>query len=413
MIPAIDSNAEHCRSQAFLDEIFKANSAILNSLLTILNERKFDNGAGSRVSCPLKCVIGASNELPDSEELDALLDRFLLRSYVTSGEMLAFLRTSRYSYTKRYRVISHNVHTVSDDGLMQILSAKSPTSVPNVDSSISDKLEEVIDEVSNAQQDVTIDQGICILMRDLRIFLRDELDIYVSDRRLVKASNLLKVSAASHGRKRVDFVDCLLLQHVLWQYPEHIDPIREWLFDNMTPGTADNLVEQTHFLLRGLGSESLELVKKTMGDTNGDAGARPSDVDAINSILKELEEIEKLLQQNNNELERHRKLLEALPNHLWTSRDEAQAAKQYLSPLAEEASVVVNQALVDTISLKLALSSTLSNEIRSSTIQALTNQNIEETKFTDEELQLSLKEAKRQYQGVLLRKWKSARKELA
>lgn len=76
---------------AFLDEIFKANSAILNSLLTILNERMFDNGAGTRDSCPLKCVIGASNELPDSEELDALLDRFLLRSYVTSGKRLSFV----------------------------------------------------------------------------------------------------------------------------------------------------------------------------------------------------------------------------------------------------------------------------------------------------------------------------------
>lgn len=295
---------------------------------------------------------------------------------------------------------------------MTILSAKSPTIVPDVDLSISDKLEEVIAEISNALNDVTIDQGICILMRDLRTFLRDELNIHVSDRRLVKASNLLKVSAASHGRKRVDFVDCLLLKHVLWKYPEHRDPIREWLFDNMTPGTADDLVEQTQFLLRGLGSESLELVKKTMGDTTGDAGARPSDLAAIKSILRELEEIEKLLQQNNNELERHRKLLEALPNHLWTSSDEAQSAKQHLSPLAEEASIAVNQALVDVISLKLALSPTLSDEIRSPTIQVLTNQNIDETTFTEEELQLSLKDAKRKYQGVLLRKWKSARKEL-
>ena len=246
----------------------------------------------------------------------------------------------------------------------------------------------------------------------MRNFLRDELDIHVSDRRLVKASNLLKVSAASHGRKRVDFVDCLLLQHILWQYPEHRSPIREWLYDNMTPGTTDDLVEQTQFLLRGLGTESLELVKKTMGDITGDGGAKTLDLVAINSILNELEEIMKLLQQNSDELERHRKLLEGLPNHLWTSRNEAQAAKQYLSPLAEEASVIVNQALVDTISLKLALSSTLSDEIRSSTIQALTNQNIDETKFTDEELQLTLKEAQRKYQGVLLRKWKSARKEL-
>ncbi len=40
---------------AFIDEIFKANSAILNSLLTLLNERLFDNG--QRVSVPLICMV--------------------------------------------------------------------------------------------------------------------------------------------------------------------------------------------------------------------------------------------------------------------------------------------------------------------------------------------------------------------
>ena len=63
---------------AFVDEIFKANSAILNTLLTILNERLFDNGS-ERVRVPLLCMVGASNELPESEELDALYDRFLFR----------------------------------------------------------------------------------------------------------------------------------------------------------------------------------------------------------------------------------------------------------------------------------------------------------------------------------------------
>jgi hypothetical protein len=51
-----------------VDEIFKANSAILNSLLTVLNERRFDNG-NIRQEIPLFAVVGASNELPDSEEL--------------------------------------------------------------------------------------------------------------------------------------------------------------------------------------------------------------------------------------------------------------------------------------------------------------------------------------------------------
>lgn len=66
---------------AFIDEIFKANSAILNTLLTILNERLFDNGA-VRAQVPLLCLVAASNELPESEELDALYDRFLVRKEV-------------------------------------------------------------------------------------------------------------------------------------------------------------------------------------------------------------------------------------------------------------------------------------------------------------------------------------------
>ena len=193
----------------------------------------------------------------------------------------------------------------------------------------------------------------------------------------------------------------------MWQLPEHRDTIREWLWDNMTPGK--DIVEQTTFVYEGLVSESLALVKKTMGDITGEAGARAADLDAINSIRNELDEIEQLLQQNKIEQDRHIALLDI--DHLWISRDEAQAAKQHLLPLAEEVSDAVNQALLDTILLKLALSSdAIDNDIRSSVIEALTNnQNSEETTFTDEELQMSLKEPKRQYKGDLLRKWKSER----
>jgi hypothetical protein len=62
-------------------QVFKANSAVLNSLLTLLNERLFDNGSGRRAA-PLLTCVGASNELPESQELDALFDRFLLRKVV-------------------------------------------------------------------------------------------------------------------------------------------------------------------------------------------------------------------------------------------------------------------------------------------------------------------------------------------
>ncbi|KAL9188343.1 hypothetical protein ACHAXT_006721 [Thalassiosira profunda] len=369
---------------AFLDEIFKANSASLNTLLTILNERSFDNGA-TRVNCPLKCVIGASNELPESEELDALLDRFLLRSYVTS---------------------------VSDEGLVEILSARSSES-DDTDPNISASLDEVVAEIASVLEDVTMDANICALIRDLRKFLREDLGVYVSDRRLVKAARLLKVSAASHGRTSVDYVDCLLLQHVVWQLPEQRDAIREWLWDHLTPGKSDGVAEQTAFLLQGLASESLELVKKTMGDITGEAGARAIDLKAIESIRKEVEEMEKLLITQFNALERHMKLLHDLPEHLWIGRDDAEAAKQRLEPLVIEASANVRQALTDTISLRLAISSNdIEDELRSSVVEMLTDQEESGASFTAEELQMSLKEAKRQYKGDLLRQWKAAKKEM-
>ena len=84
---------------AFIDEIFKANSAILNTLLTIINERQFDNGS-TREAVPLLTVVGASNELPESEELDALYDRFLVRRQVqqVSAAGARALATTRASF---------------------------------------------------------------------------------------------------------------------------------------------------------------------------------------------------------------------------------------------------------------------------------------------------------------------------
>ena len=77
---------------AFLDEIFKANSSILNAILTLINERLFHNGKEiSRV--PLLTLFGASNELPEEEELTALYDRFLVRFVVGYiSEDFRFLR---------------------------------------------------------------------------------------------------------------------------------------------------------------------------------------------------------------------------------------------------------------------------------------------------------------------------------
>ena len=71
---------------AFVDEVFKGSSAILNCLLKILNERVYDAGDGAARAVPLKLCLGASNEWPSPDtgkELSALFDRFTLRKTVS------------------------------------------------------------------------------------------------------------------------------------------------------------------------------------------------------------------------------------------------------------------------------------------------------------------------------------------
>src|SRR6266567_1652206 len=63
----------------FLDEIFKSNSAILNILLTIINEKKFyQDGVPQAVR--LRVLFAATNEVPEQGELSALKDRFVLKA---------------------------------------------------------------------------------------------------------------------------------------------------------------------------------------------------------------------------------------------------------------------------------------------------------------------------------------------
>lgn len=62
----------------FLDELLNANSAILNSLLLVLNERIFRRGRETK-KLPALMIVGASNQLPEDEALQALFDRFLVR----------------------------------------------------------------------------------------------------------------------------------------------------------------------------------------------------------------------------------------------------------------------------------------------------------------------------------------------
>ena len=184
-------------SIAFLDEIFKANSAILNSLLTLLNEREFDNGT-QRIHTPLICVIGASNELPESEEMDALYDRFLLRCHVPRVSDAGFER------------------------LMQLRGQFRPA--PPLDLLLSPK---DLTEIRQNAQRVSVPGDVFELLKAMRQFCISQ-SIDVSERRWRKTLFMLQVAAYSEGRNEVSQWDCWLLQHCLWAKPEEQVAIFEW-----------------------------------------------------------------------------------------------------------------------------------------------------------------------------------------
>jgi len=184
---------------ALLDEIFKASSAILNSLLTILNEHKYHNGR-ELVDVPLLSVFGASNELPDeNESLEALYDRFLFRY--------------RLSY-------------IQDDENFRDLLFRSPDEFePAASLRVS-----AIYELRARAKDMPVDPDVEVIITELRKSLQLQ-EIEISDRRWKKVIQVLKVAACSSGCPTVDRTMVLLLQHMLWNLPEERETIRKTVFE--------------------------------------------------------------------------------------------------------------------------------------------------------------------------------------
>jgi len=343
---------------AFLDELFKANSAILNTLLTILQERTYDGK-----TCPLLCVVGASNELPQEVELEALYDRFLLRKVV---------------------------EPVSDEGLMELMGLGNPgvydpcleaAGAVAEECELFPGLEDMIEHFSTQTTKVIIPPDICTLMVQLRNHLRqqqphtdnddhyNEASTSISDRRMVKATKLLKLSAATHGRLTVDRIDCLaLLPHMLWNVPHQQPVIQNWLLDNVTPLSAMEL-SQLRLVVDQLRAEVIRLLPSTGGsvaltsiqqeqlqlNNNQSPNKLLANILTLTSLHTECTQLSLLLSQQYSTVNRH---IELLTNreHLWMDDSQLKATRQLLIPRAQIIQREIRDLWTDAIFLELVLS---------------------------------------------------------
>jgi MoxR-like ATPase len=172
----------------FLDEVFKSNSAILNALLTLLNERKYTSG-GQILKCPLISVFAASNEVPGDETLTAIFDRFLLR--VRSENLDAYHFSDLLQ-----RGIEFEVRQMSGQRLQPVLGAK-----------------ELVELGRSFGQRMNFSDAFLSAYKGLVFQIRAE-GISLSDRRVVKMLKLFAASAFIDGRQTADASDFFVLKHI-------------------------------------------------------------------------------------------------------------------------------------------------------------------------------------------------------
>ena len=188
----------------FLDEIWKAGPAIQNSLLTVINEKKYRNGR-FEIKVPLKGLVAASNELPAEDEgLEALWDRFLVRvvSNCISNEK-TFYRMLRQKPVK----VEVPLSLCITDGLY----ARWQEQMEEV--KVEDDILSCITHVRGKLQQAAKEENV------------HPFDYYVSDRRWKKIVHLLQASAFLNDRGSVDYSDLFLLYHTLWNRTETIPAI--------------------------------------------------------------------------------------------------------------------------------------------------------------------------------------------
>ena len=253
----------------FLDEIYKANSAILNALLPVINERVFHDGAAGSHRVPLRSVIGASNELPESGgELEALHDRFLVRLVVD--------------------------YVAEEESFNSILFGEEPSVDPIL---TFDMLDAAIAEA----QALPVSKEVGRALFELREKLNQE-GIVVSDRRWRKLVKLLRSYAYLNGDSMVETIHFEILVHGMWRDPRERSKVQGIVTKVASPALSeatevfDAIMEQVNGLpaqdVRSNGGPTVAAeVKKAMKrleEKRGDAG--PAVSERIGAMIGRLQD---------------------------------------------------------------------------------------------------------------------------
>jgi len=204
----------------FLDEIFKSNSAILNILLTIINEKKFyQDGVPEPV--PLRVLFAATNEIPEQGELAALKDRFVLKVLSRPVQDQYFQELIDYGLQgEAHKGLNQKPWAEGHASLDDFLKANRYLTHLFNRKTTDNRGEEQNDRELFFPSDVFREY-----QRIVKVLIR-EYKIFISDRKLVKLYRLLRVRAWLLSGGTVSRDDLRLLAY-LGESHQEIDTLRE------------------------------------------------------------------------------------------------------------------------------------------------------------------------------------------
>lgn len=253
---------------AFIDEIFNANSAILNMFLTIMNERIVYDGY-TEIKVPLWTMIAASNNVPDEPELQALYDRFLYRHFV--------------------RPISEDKWSELLDKAWKIETGYYEAAEPILNMDDIHRLNKLLFEVNLEP----------IKEKLLRLYaIFEDQGIHITDRRKGKALKSIAASALLNQRLVAKEEDLFVLKHIIPRDAEEMEQTQAVLLDE---------IKATEKHLRELGeieANAAEAKQYIMGVTDFD----PRLVDYLRSFEAVKERVKRIAEETSDEVVRKRAL---------------------------------------------------------------------------------------------------------
>ena len=227
----------------FLDEIWKSSPAILNTLLTIINEKIYRNGSIEE-KVPLKILVAASNETPPKGQgLDAMYDRFIMRLLVNPAKDIDNFKSLIVDKDVDFNADLNEEDKISAEDLESLKNDIEEVEVPSNIINIIISIKNEIDEYNNGNNE----------------------PIYISDRRWKNIVYILKASAYFSDRKEIVPSDCFLISNCIWTLEGNINAVNSivkksimrFLNDNIDDFDYDKIYDEAEELRTNIDKDSI------------------------------------------------------------------------------------------------------------------------------------------------------------